>query len=263
MINNFKEVNKKNLYKLYHIKSSLNKTNFHVLQSGIRQVMHNSNYNNSVNKNPYNIVNGERILLKLPDNYEKTNYSLYETILKRESYRQFKNEFIDEDTLSVLLKLSCGMSDVYNSKQTIYKHFVYPSAGAINSLRIIVIIRKVHNIKNGIYLYDAENHCLIRIENQDIVNNISIPFDYVVNSSFSIHIYGSMLCKGLKYNERAYRLLNIEAGHIIQNVYLLATAKNLGVVSSGGILDEAEESLSKLFNDEILALYEVFIGVKN
>lgn len=79
------------------------------------------------------------------------------------------------------------------------------------------------------------------------------------NCIFSVHIVGSMNLMGYKYGNRAYRFMNLEAGHISQNVYLITEGLGFGTVASGGFLDDEFDSFMELQNGEFL-LYELFVG---
>lgn len=65
---------------------------------------------------------------------------------------------------------------------------------------------------------------------------------------------------GYKYGDRAYRFMNIEAGHAMQNMYLIATSLQIGCVASGGFLDDIFFEWLGLENNNMFLLYEGFIG---
>ena len=53
-----------------------------------------------------------------------------------------------------------------------------------------------------------------------------------------------------KYEDRGYRYLLLEAGHVAQNVNLTATALGLGCLNLGGFFDEDVAALLRLDDDE-------------
>jgi SagB-type dehydrogenase family enzyme len=53
-----------------------------------------------------------------------------------------------------------------------------------------------------------------------------------------------------KYGQRGYRHLFLDAGHVGQNLYLVATALGLGPTAIGGFLDEDLGALLRLPDDE-------------
>jgi len=62
-----------------------------------------------------------------------------------------------------------------------------------------------------------------------------------------------------KYGERGYRYVWLEAGHVGQNLYLIATALGLGAVAIGGFFDAEANHLAELPADEQF-IYMVCIG---
>jgi nitroreductase len=89
---------------------------------------------------------------------------------------------------------------------------------------------------------------------------ITQSFDLAINSSFSVHLVGDMNYIGYKYGDRAYRFMNLEAGHAMQNLYLTITAMGLGCVSSGGFFDYEFFRKIGLLQDDLFLLYESFVG---
>lgn len=65
-----------------------------------------------------------------------------------------------------------------------------------------------------------------------------------------------------KYKERGYRFVLLDAGHIGQNLYLMATALDLSVVSIGGFFDDDVNDLLRLDGVNESALYVIAVGQK-
>jgi len=62
-----------------------------------------------------------------------------------------------------------------------------------------------------------------------------------------------------KYGQRGYRYVWLDAGHLAQNLYLVADALGLGPVAIGAFFDEELNELLRLPRDEEAA-YLVCIG---
>ena len=69
-----------------------------------------------------------------------------------------------------------------------------------------------------------------------------------------------------KYQDRGYRFLNLEAGHVAQSLCLVAEGVEVGSVASGGFLDldfldflKSRDIKDSFFDNGIL-LYEIFFG---
>ena len=63
-----------------------------------------------------------------------------------------------------------------------------------------------------------------------------------------------------KYGERGYRYILLDAGHVGQNIYLVATALGLGVVGVCGFYDERVDDLLSLDGRMESTLYVFLLG---
>jgi SagB-type dehydrogenase family enzyme len=63
-----------------------------------------------------------------------------------------------------------------------------------------------------------------------------------------------------KYQERAYRYALLEAGHLGQNAYLVATSMRKGCCAVGAFLDDGLNSLLGLDGQDEAAIYMLAIG---
>jgi len=63
-----------------------------------------------------------------------------------------------------------------------------------------------------------------------------------------------------KYNERGYRFVLLDAGHLGQNVCLMATAMNLGVLPIGGFLDDELNRLLDIDGVHESVVYPLLVG---
>lgn len=64
-----------------------------------------------------------------------------------------------------------------------------------------------------------------------------------------------------KYGERGIRYVHLEAGHAAQNVYLQATALNLGAVAVGAFYDDRVQDILAMPEEEV-PLYLMPVGKK-
>lgn len=64
----------------------------------------------------------------------------------------------------------------------------------------------------------------------------------------------------IKYGDRGYRLTLIEAGHLSQNILLLATELGLGSCPLAGFIDSEVNKLLDISLQKEVALYMIAIG---
>ena len=162
--------------------------------------------------------------IELPPPQKSGGMPLMEALNNRKSIRDFSNKDIPIQVLSDLLWAACGINRQQNNKIWI----TVPSAG--NCQNISVYVAKA----DGLYLYDAANHRLKFILNEDIrektsqhqsfENEVSVELVYVADLS----ILSSMLPG---WDENIIKSLSsAHTGFIGQNVYLFCASFGLGTV---------------------------------
>lgn len=167
-----------------------------------------------------------------PENY------LEQCIAKRESLRNFRCKQISLSKLSRLLKFSAGIVNP--------KHRAYPSAGARYPLEVYLILNGCP--KRGVYHYNVKSHCLELL----IPGNFSKFIQKITTQDFLKKASAIMLISAvfprseIKYGTRSYRYMLFEAGHLAQNVHLLATSMGLKCCAIGGFIDSELDKLLDL-----------------
>ncbi|MSU01165.1 SagB/ThcOx family dehydrogenase [Tissierella sp. DSM 105185] len=140
----------------------------------------------------------------------------------------------------------------------------YASSGAIDSMYLFVTVLNVEELEAGIYLYNNLDNSLYIIKDnfsKEEYNFITANEHFCYGSSFNIYIVGDMSIKGMKYQDRAYRFLNIEAGHLAQNICLICEGLGIGVISSGGFYDDIFLEYINIDIGEKYLLYELILGM--
>jgi SagB-type dehydrogenase family enzyme len=97
----------------------------------------------------------------------------------------------------------------------------------------------VDDLEKGLYHYNVRKHSLEKLRTGDLKKEYSnLVFNEEWQSDASVHfIFTSIMDRTrFKYLERGYRFINIALGHAVENLYLTATACNLGCVAIGGSL---------------------------
>jgi SagB-type dehydrogenase family enzyme len=165
---------------------------------------------------------------------------LMEALNNRKSTRDFSDKEIPLQVLSDLLWAAYG----YNRPQQ--KMRTVPSAWNIQNMNIYVARA------DGLYLYDAQNHGLKLIVNEDIrvkcgtqsfVKDVAMNLVYVADLSMMSGV-----------GERGNFYSNVHAGFIAQNVYLFCASFNLGTVVRDLIDRDALRIAMKLEPDQEIIL---------
>ncbi|WP_375105163.1 SagB/ThcOx family dehydrogenase [Paenibacillus sp. RS8] len=164
------------------------------------------------------------------------------------------------DIVSTLLHFSYGVSRFQDN----YNYRFIASAGGIYPIEIYLVAFNVRGIEKGIYIYDEISNSIKLVKVGDFRRQFHESVSgmnkyYVDNCAFIIvsTINISSTCE--KYDNRGYRFINIDVGHLSQNLYLVSSALSLGVVAIGGFIDEQLEQLLNLHDvEDGVALFHCF-----
>jgi len=188
---------------------------------------------------------------KLPD------ISLFDALQQRVSFRNYSEKTLPLKSLSTLLYFSAGLK-LHLPKS--FFHRFYPSAGARYPLELYLVPLKVKNLPSGLYHYYPKNHSLEELLRFNRFNfNKYFDQDWIKKCGTLIIITGIFKRTTLKYGERGYRYVLFEAGHLMQNIYLIATSLNVGCCSVGGFLDDQIDNLIDIdgINETVLCILAI------
>lgn len=207
----------------------------------------------------YSLSYDSETIIKLDKNYKQkiNNNDLYGNILNRKSCRnKFKKYNLSLINLNELLFFAYG--EVSNQYRTV------PSGGKLYPLEIYAFVNTVENVEVGIYHYNPHYHEL------HLINPTSIFFqEVIVDKNILNQIESSSVCiiitsifkkSTIKYGNRGYRHVLLEAGHVAQNINLVCTQKNLEHLNISGFSDNKLHELLGINGVDHAALYAITIG---
>jgi SagB-type dehydrogenase family enzyme len=199
----------------------------HILKITESPVVHN------VISHPYKVYSlSEQMLLPAVD----SENDVERAIMRRRSARKFTGEPLTLPEISKLLKFAYGITDYKNELRAV------ASGGALYPLEIYLVPLRIEGIKPGIYHYSVEQHALDLIEERDCWTQFkeAIALQYVdVETASALFVITAMFERTtLKYLDRGYRLILIEAGEVAQNLALMAPVLGLGACLLGSFLDD-------------------------
>ena len=195
----------------------------------------------------------ESDIIQLPTPNFKSNTSIEEALQKRRSVRDYSNEPLSLPEVSQILWAAQGITDKTYGLRT------SPSAGALYPLEVYLVAANVRDLPAGIYKYYLQDHSIKKISEGDkrtAISNAALRQDAIENSSAMIIITAIYERTSVKYGKRGERYINMEVGHVGQNIYLQAVSLGLGTVMIGAFDDEAlKKALNLPANEFPLALY--------
>ncbi len=190
--------------------------------------------------------------------------STEEAIAYRRSIRDYVDMPISIEQLSQLLWATYGISETRWGLKTT------PSAGATYPLEIYVVVGEKRvsllsgdTLQPGVYKYDPYTHSVRLVRAGDFMEELSkaaVNQRWVREAAINIVICAVYERTTRVYGERGYRYVYMEVGHAGQNIYLEATALNLGAVVIGAFYDDWVKSIVNAEENEH-PLYIVSIGV--
>ena len=163
-----------------------------------------------------------------------------QALKERQSGREFSSRKLSPETLSSLLWAAWGINRPDG-------HRTAPSARNLQDIDVYVAM------SDGLYLYEAKDHQLRKILNEDI-RAATGNQDYVKNAALNL-IYVSDLAR-LKVPDpmAAEFYTGAHTGFIAQNVYLFCASEGLSAVVRGNINREALAKKMKLREDQKITL---------
>ena len=186
--------------------------------------------------------------------------SLSSTLESRRSARDFVSE-INTEKLSSILFNSLG-----TRKETVFgvEKRRYPSGGPLYPVEFYVFIfKQIGDLRKGVYHYGVEDNSLTQIK-KDIFDekmmDSLIILDFAKKASFAVVMTAVFERNFMKYGERSYRFILLEAGSAAQNLALCATAVNVGSIQMGGLVDEKAEELLDIDGSSEATIGSVFFG---
>ena len=203
--------------------------------------------------------------------------SLEEVLQRRRSVRAYEPEALDLRDLATLLDLAYGSrrseSSVEGDERSIVSRQPIaaaeplrrpvPSAGALYPLEVYAFALNVNGLQRGLFHYERDEHQLTARDLQDRSRELqTILYDRVdlTSAAAVVAISAVFQRSAIKYGERGYRFVLIEAGHVGQNLLLTAEALDLAALPVGGFVDNALNAFLGVDGHQEAAVYAVVIG---
>lgn len=185
---------------------------------------------------------------------------LFDTISARKSDRDFSGRVLEEGDISTVLKYACG---IVSQREGEY-HRAQASGGGRYPIEVYpLIFTGTERIQAGVYHYGVKNHVLDVLWHREFTKaDIATLFTYpwAQHASLALVFTGVFHRNQMKYGERGYRHVLIEAGAIIQNVYLVAAALGIKCCGIDGVNEVNLEKLLDVDGVAESAICSVVLG---
>lgn len=187
--------------------------------------------------------------------------NLKKSLLNRRAQREFDiNKKITFEEFSTLVYYSAG---IRNQKDVKSIRRFYPSGGARYPLEMYFGIQRVEGIAPGIYHYNVKDNLLETLTTQpeyldDLKEAMLYPWS---REAAVLTLITSVWDRNfIKYKDRGYRIILMEAGHLGHNLALISSALGIGCCNSVGFHNQRINEILEIENEGEDSLYLAVLG---
>jgi len=183
-------------------------------------------------------------------------------LVSRQATREYNLEkSLTFEELSTLLSYSAGVKSLNNNSAETRRF--YPSGGARYPLEIYLLIQRVDTLSPGIYHYNVKENSLeiLTVDKDDIdYFNEGLYYPWSRDAALTYVITSVWERNFMKYKQRGYRIILLEAGHLAHNVSLICAALGIGCCNSVGFHNTRMNDVLDIKHEDEDSLYMATIG---
>lgn len=192
---------------------------------------------------------------------------LGDTLLRRSSVRKFEPKPMPMQQLANLLFYSAGVTRTgrLNKMPSIFLKFrPYPSGGGLYPLELYIVMLNVEGVAPSIVHYDpigARLDVLRPIDELVLRKAIWNDEEQMREKASAIFIIAGTPQRSIvKYGPRGYRFMLMEAGHMMQNLILMAGGLGWASCCWSGFFDDKVDAMLGLDGVDETSLHMLFVG---
>ncbi len=158
------------------------------------------------------------------------------------------NKFANDPTgtwwqrLSQLLFCSYGLTGMIQTIGEPHYLRAAPSAGGLYPAEVYLISRGTPILPAGLYNYQARTHSLMNFWENDIWTKLQVACSWhpiLENTQMALVISAVFYRSAWRYQDRAYRRIFLDAGHLLGNIELACSLNDFRPHLIGSFMDEA------------------------
>ena len=185
--------------------------------------------------------------IKLPEPMLDGDVSLEAAIQMRRSVREYGDRPLTQAEVGQLLWAAQGISGPKPYKRTA------PSAGGRCPLELYVLLGEVEGFEVGLYRYKPEEHALIWLNDRDLrleLGRAATGQTWLAEAPV-VFVFAALYERTtVKYGERGFRYVHMDAAYASENLHLQAVALKLGTVVMGAFDDDQVHQVVEMEEDE-------------
>jgi SagB-type dehydrogenase family enzyme len=199
----------------------------------------------------------------LPSPRPPAAVSLHEAVIARRSSRANVAEPLELAALSDLLAGALGFAAAPAAGSPGVRRN-HPSAGARFPVEAYLLSLRCAGLGPGVYHYGPADHRVTRLVEASpaALSRAALAafgHPWIAAARAVVLLTAVMPRTTIKYGPRGYRFALLEAGHIMQNLCLLAAAQGTPLAPVGGFADQVVSRLLDLGDGEELPLYSAVL----
>jgi SagB-type dehydrogenase family enzyme len=202
-------------------------------------------------------------MVPLPKTLLPLEIALDQVIKSRTSAYDMKPHPLTVGQIATILHYSYGVTRDNRGTDLPRPYRVVPSAGALYPLEIFFHGVHMDALKDGLYHYNPSQHHLRLLKRGDSSSTICramVQPDLVAHASLIVFITALFERSSFKYGNRGYRFVMLEAGHVAQNINLVAIALGLNTLNIGGYFDREIDDFLGLDGITHSTIYMLAVG---
>ena len=204
-------------------------------------------------------------LIYLPSikDYKPQKNDLKAVVEDRRTNRRYDtSDVLTKQQLSWLLWATQGQT-AFSERKGITTRNV-PSAGSRHPFETYILIQRVEGFAPGLYHYVPQEHAIYLVDGSSeiiqAINASTFEQKQVVTASVNFIWVAEIYRTSWRYQERAYRYLFLDAGHVCQNLYLAAESEGNAVCAIGAYKDNEANQALGLDGHEKIVIYMASVG---
>lgn len=203
---------------------------------------------------------GRRIKLTDISQIKVKNMDLNDAIIGRRSVRTYADECLSLDELAYACYMTQGIKEL-KTKNTFR---TVPSAGARHAFETLLLVNNISGLKPGLYRYLATTHELGIVSQDPLLSEQILEASYgqkmVVDAAVTFIWYAVSYRMSYRYQTRGYRYMFLDAGHVMQNLYLIAKSIDAGTCAIAAYDDDKMNKSVGLDGEDRFVIYMAPLG---
>ena len=254
------------LSRLYHQESKLSEHKQHAFQEGIAAYNQDGEaiHRSSRAYKPYPTRPG----VDLPRPSRRRRGRRLDDLLRTRRTRRggFASRPVTLEQWGHLLGAACGITGRVTHPEfpdVVQDLRAWPSGGALYPVEVYLASLRGKELGRAVYHYQVPSHALSEVAScpeEERLERLVFADGLWQNASGLVILTAVFARTQVKYGERGYRFVLLDAGHLAQNVLLVCEDLRLAAIPLGGFQDDALGELLGLKPREEAPIYAILIG---